>query len=52
MIDLADRLLRAGETGVLSTLFASRGSTYRTLGSLMVQRPADDDRGGDQRGLP
>jgi xanthine dehydrogenase accessory factor len=39
MIDLAKRLLAAGEPGVLSTLFTSNGSTYRPLGSMMVSGP-------------
>ena len=36
MIELAKRLIAAGEPGVLSTLFSSNGSTYRPLGSMMV----------------
>lgn len=39
MIDLARRLLAAEEAGVFSTLFASNGSTYRPLGSMMVSGP-------------
>lgn len=39
MIVLADRMLAAGVGGTLATLFSARGSTYRTLGSLMVGLP-------------
>jgi xanthine dehydrogenase accessory factor len=46
MIDLATRLLAAGEPGVLSTLFSSNGSTYRPLGSMMVSGPAPLVAGG------
>jgi len=46
MIDLAKRLLAAGEPGVLSTLFSSNGSTYRPLGSMMVSGPATLTVGG------
>ena len=46
MIDLAERLLNAGEPGTLATLFASRGSTYRLLGSMMVSGPPGTHAGG------
>ena len=36
MIALAERLIAAGETPVLATLFSSQGSTYRPLGSMML----------------
>jgi xanthine dehydrogenase accessory factor len=39
MIQLAERLLAAGEPAVLATLFWSNGSTYRPLGSMMVSGP-------------
>src|SRR5690349_7965730 len=39
MTDLANRLLRSGTPGTLSTLFAAHGSTYRPLGSMMVGLP-------------
>ncbi|MDZ4782632.1 MAG: XdhC family protein [Planctomycetia bacterium] len=39
MIGLAERLLAAGEPAVLATLFSADGSTYRTLGSMMVSGP-------------
>jgi xanthine/CO dehydrogenase XdhC/CoxF family maturation factor len=39
MITLAKRLLASGTAGTLSTLFSARGSTYRTLGSMMVSLP-------------
>ncbi|HEV7302297.1 MAG TPA: XdhC family protein [Tepidisphaeraceae bacterium] len=46
MIALAERLLNAGEPGTLATLFASRGSTYRPLGSMMVSGPPGLIAGG------
>jgi xanthine dehydrogenase accessory factor len=46
MIDLAERLLAAGEPGVLATLFSSRGSTYRPVGSMMVAGPGSMTAGG------
>jgi xanthine/CO dehydrogenase XdhC/CoxF family maturation factor len=46
MIGLAERLLAAGEVGVLATLFSSRGSTYRPLGSMMVAGPGSMTAGG------
>jgi xanthine/CO dehydrogenase XdhC/CoxF family maturation factor len=46
MIALADRLLGAGETAVLATLFCSDGSTYRPLGSMMVSGPGSVAAGG------
>jgi xanthine dehydrogenase accessory factor len=46
MIDLAKRLIAAGETGVLSTLFSSNGSTYRQIGSMMVSGPPTLAAGG------
>jgi xanthine dehydrogenase accessory factor len=36
MIKLAERLAEVGETAVLATLFSANGSTYRSLGSMMV----------------
>ncbi len=39
MIALAKRLLASGTGGTLSTLFSTRGSTYRPLGSMMVSLP-------------
>src|SRR5215510_977134 len=39
MIALAERLVASDTPGTLSTLFAARGSTYRTLGSMMVSLP-------------
>src|SRR5215471_14460242 len=39
MTMLAQRMLRSGTPGTLSTLFAARGSTYRPLGSMMVGLP-------------
>ncbi len=39
MITLANRLVASGVHGTLSTLFAARGSTYRTLGAMMVSLP-------------
>jgi xanthine dehydrogenase accessory factor len=39
MISLAERLLNAGVTGTLATLFSARGSSYRPLGSMMVALP-------------
>jgi len=46
MITLAERLIGAGEIGVLATLFSSSGSTYRPLGSMMVSGPAKMIAGG------
>src|SRR6267142_4509471 len=39
MIALAERLVASNTPGTLSTLFSARGSTYRTLGSMMVSLP-------------
>jgi len=39
MITLAERLLASNTPGTLATLFSARGSTYRTLGSMMVSLP-------------
>jgi xanthine/CO dehydrogenase XdhC/CoxF family maturation factor len=39
LIDLADRMLASNLGGTLATLFSARGSTYRTVGSLMVGFP-------------
>lgn len=36
MIALAERLLEAGEHGIVATLLAASGSTYRPRGSMMV----------------
>lgn len=46
MITLAERLAAAGEAGVLATLFCSKGSTYRRLGSMMVSGPGSISAGG------
>jgi xanthine dehydrogenase accessory factor len=40
MVSLAERLLTAGEPGILATLFAANGSTYRPLGSMMLAGPS------------
>ena len=37
--DLAGRLLSSGTAGLVATLVASRGSSYRSLGSVMVGTP-------------
>jgi xanthine dehydrogenase accessory factor len=42
MIGLAERLMAAGEPAVLATLFSADGSTYRTLGSMMVSGPGSN----------
>ena len=39
MADLAQRLVRSGTPGTLSTLFSAHGSTYRPVGSMMVSLP-------------
>ena len=39
MVALAERLVASNTPGTLSTLFSARGSTYRTLGSMMVSLP-------------
>src|SRR3979411_1904612 len=39
MLALAKRLLASGPGGTLSTLFSAHGSTYRSLGSMMVSLP-------------
>jgi xanthine/CO dehydrogenase XdhC/CoxF family maturation factor len=39
MITLAERLLASNTPGTLATLFSACGSTYRTLGSMMVSLP-------------
>jgi xanthine/CO dehydrogenase XdhC/CoxF family maturation factor len=39
MIALAERLVASDTPGTLSTLFSARGSTYRTLGAMMVSLP-------------
>jgi xanthine dehydrogenase accessory factor len=39
MIELAKRLVASDTPGTLSTLFSARGSTYRTLGAMMVSLP-------------
>ncbi len=39
MITLAERLLASNTPGTLATLFSAHGSTYRTLGSMMVSLP-------------
>jgi xanthine dehydrogenase accessory factor len=39
MIALAERLLASDIPGTLATLFSARGSTYRSLGSMMVSLP-------------
>jgi xanthine/CO dehydrogenase XdhC/CoxF family maturation factor len=45
MLALAERLLAAGETGVVATLFSSNGSTYRPLGAMMVSGPGSISAG-------
>jgi xanthine dehydrogenase accessory factor len=39
LADLARRIVSAGAPGTLSTLFSTRGSTYRPLASMMVSVP-------------
>jgi xanthine/CO dehydrogenase XdhC/CoxF family maturation factor len=39
MIALAERLLASNMPWTLATLFSACGSTYRTLGSMMVSLP-------------
>jgi len=39
IVALADRLLASNTPATLATLFSARGSTYRTLGSMMVGLP-------------
>jgi xanthine/CO dehydrogenase XdhC/CoxF family maturation factor len=46
MIALAQRLAAVNEPAVLATLFSSRGSTYRRLGSMMVSGPGGIIAGG------
>src|SRR3954469_19045926 len=46
MIALAQRLAAVNEPAVLSTLFSSDGSTYRSLGSMMISGPASTIAGG------
>ncbi|HWG04203.1 MAG TPA: XdhC family protein [Beijerinckiaceae bacterium] len=46
MIALAERLASIDEPAVLSTLFSSRGSTYRPLGAMMVSGPPPMLAGG------
>lgn len=46
LIDLADRLLEHREPAILATLFSSRGSSYRSLGSMMVGGPPTIAAGG------
>lgn len=46
LIDLAKRLLAASEPGVLATLFAASGSTYRSIGAMMIAGPPGMVAGG------
>lgn len=46
LIELAQRLLESGEPATLATLFAARGSSYRSLGSVMVGGPPGAVAGG------
>jgi xanthine dehydrogenase accessory factor len=46
LIALARRLLDSGERGTLATLFAADGSSYRSLGSMMVGGPPGFVAGG------
>jgi xanthine/CO dehydrogenase XdhC/CoxF family maturation factor len=46
LIDLARRLLDAGEPGTLATLFSANGSSYRSLGSMMIGGPPGTLAGG------
>jgi xanthine/CO dehydrogenase XdhC/CoxF family maturation factor len=46
LIDLASRLLTANEPGVLATLFAATGSTYRSIGAMMIAGPPGMTAGG------
>jgi xanthine dehydrogenase accessory factor len=46
LIALARRLLDAGEPGTLATLFSASGSSYRSLGSMMVGGPPGAIAGG------
>jgi xanthine dehydrogenase accessory factor len=41
MADLAKHVVASGMPGTLSTLFSTRGSTYRPLGSMMVSLPGE-----------
>src|SRR3954464_5295780 len=46
LIALAQRLLDNNEPAVLATLFAANGSSYRSLGSMMVGGPPGAVAGG------
>src|SRR5918999_1776826 len=46
LIALAQRLLDNNEPGTLATLFSTKGSSYRSLGSMMVGGPAGAVAGG------
>src|SRR5688572_12864389 len=46
LIALAQRLLDAGEHGTLATLVSARGSSYRSLGSMMLGGPPGTAAGG------
>src|SRR5829696_3965534 len=46
LIAVAQRLLDNNEPGTLATLFAAKGSSYRSLGSMMVGGPAGAAAGG------
>src|SRR3954470_23208756 len=46
LISLARRLLDNNEPGTLATLFCANGSTYRSLGSMMVGGPPGAITGG------
>jgi xanthine dehydrogenase accessory factor len=46
LIELASRLLANNEPGILATLFSASGSSYRSLGSMMVGGPPGEVAGG------
>src|SRR4051794_19092281 len=50
MIALAERLRAASEPAVLATLFATNGSTYRPLGSMMLCGPSSELMAGGVSG--
>ena len=39
MVALGERMIASGVPGILATVFAARGSTYRPLGSMMIGLP-------------
>src|SRR5688500_7039480 len=50
LIGLAQRLLDHNEPGTLATLFSASGSSYRSLGSMMVGGPPGVVAGGGSGG--